>query len=552
MNKIILGIASIALPLGMYAQSAIDAQQVTQSDILGTARFMSMGGAFTALGGDLSTLNQNPAGIGVYRSNDVGITLNINAQSTKTPQLSTAFPNDASQTKVNCTNFGFVGTTKMEGTLKSLNWGVTYNRSASFDRIYRGYDPAINNSLSNYIADFTYGTIENNLWTDNWDTYDPYLDSNCDWLSILAYNSYMINGIGSAPNGGNIYSGLYKSNSAGDALFDVRESGGIDEYNMSFGGNIDNLVYWGVSVGITDLNYRRWVYYSESIGNAEVVCDDGYLGNGNFEYGMDNLKNISGTGWNIKTGVIIRPINELRIGFAVHTPTWYKLSQSYDATVDYTYTPTDPAGTTVNDSQYTDEAYFDWKLNAPWKFMVGLAGVISNKAIISADYEFQGYNSMKEKMLNPNNNYGFGNDYVDNTEVNYQIKDYFKNASIFRLGAEYRVTPQFSLRAGYNINFGNVKKEYYDDYYYTDNGETKFLEVSTSGTDASYTFNKTTENFSFGLGYRYQAWYIDAAYVYTDRESKFHAFTNWGNNLAPAMSVKDHNSTVVLTTGFRF
>ena len=37
----------------------------------GTARFMSMGGAFTALGGDISTLSQNPAGIGVFRTSEM-------------------------------------------------------------------------------------------------------------------------------------------------------------------------------------------------------------------------------------------------------------------------------------------------------------------------------------------------------------------------------------------------------------------------------------------------------------------------------------------------
>ncbi len=41
---------------------------------------MGMGGAFGALGGDLSTLSQNPAGIGVYRSNELGFTLDLDVQ----------------------------------------------------------------------------------------------------------------------------------------------------------------------------------------------------------------------------------------------------------------------------------------------------------------------------------------------------------------------------------------------------------------------------------------------------------------------------------------
>ena len=63
------------LPLTLSAQSPVDAYNLSQTELRGTARFMSMGGAFTALGGDLSTLNQNPAGIGIYRSSEVGLTL---------------------------------------------------------------------------------------------------------------------------------------------------------------------------------------------------------------------------------------------------------------------------------------------------------------------------------------------------------------------------------------------------------------------------------------------------------------------------------------------
>ncbi len=546
MKKTYIAILGSVMPLSIYAQSAIDAQQVTQSDFRGTARFMSMGGAFTALGGDLSTLSQNPAGIGVYRSNEIGVTLDINAQRTETPLTSYDFANKASQTKAACNNFGFIGTTRMNGALKTLNWGVTYNKAASFDRVYNGYVPTVSTSLSNYIAAFSYGIPEDQLYTDNWDAFNPYQDTNSDWLSILAYDTYMINATGYAPEGGNTYSGLFKSNTRGDALFNVRERGSIDEYNLSVGGNVENVVYWGLSVGITDLDYQRSVYYSESLGNALVPDDNGYLGDGNYEFGLDNVKTISGSGWNIKAGLIFRPINEFRIGLAVHTPTWYKMSQTYDAVNDFTYTPTDGAGNAIGETKsgdpYTDQAFFQWRLNSPWKFMVGLAGVIGNKAIVSADYEFQGYNSMSAKTPNRYDDWGNGYQYEDDPFINNYVKDYFKNVNIVRLGLEYRVTPQFSVRAGYNISTSNVKQDAYDGR----------VEVITSGTDPSYTFTKQTQNITCGLGYRYQAWYIDAAYVYTDRNGKFNAYTNWSGNTAPSVSLKDHNSSIVLSTGFKF
>lgn len=546
MKKTYIALIGIIIPLGMYGQSAIDALQVTQSDFRGTARFMSMGGAFTALGGDLTSLGQNPAGIGVYRSNEIGVTLDINAQKSETPYTSSDFFNTASQTKVACNNFGFVGSTRMDGALKTLNWGVTYNRAVSFDRVINGYVPTVSTSLSNYIAAFSYGIPESDITTDNWDTFNPYQDTNADWLSILAYDSYMINATGFAEPEGNSYSGLYKSNTVGDALFNVRERGSVDEYNISVGGNVENVVYWGLSVGISDLDYQRAVYYSESLGNAYVPDDNGYLGDGNYEFNLDNVKTISGSGWNLKAGLILRPVNELRIGVAVHTPTWYRLSQTYDATNDFTYTPTDGNGTAIGETNsgntYTDQAFFQWRLNSPWKFMVGVAGVIGNKAIVSADYEFQGYNSMSAQVPGRYDDWGNGFQYQSDPFINGGVKDYFKNANVVRLGLEYRLTPQLSARAGYNITTSNVKDEAYD-------GK---MEIITSGTDASYNFTKQTQNISCGLGYRYQAWYIDAAYVYTDRSGKFNAYTNWDGNKAPSMEVKDHNSSVVLTTGFKF
>lgn len=532
--------------MASMAQSAIDAMQVTQSDFRGTARFMSMGGAFTALGGDLSTMGQNPAGIGVYRSSEIGVTLDINAQSTKTPMTS-SYPYHTTQTKVGCNNFGYVGATNLYGALKSFNWGVSYNRVASFDRRYRGYIPTIGTSLTNYVAAFSNGYPASGLALgDDLDKYNPYFDTDYDWLSILAYNSFMINPTGTSGQG-NSYSGLFNQNTAGDALYEVREKGYVDEYNISFGGNVENVVYWGLSIGITDLDYRKYAYYSESLGNAEVPADDGKnVTNGSFVYDLYNNKQITGSGWNLKAGVIIRPINELRIGVAVHTPTWYTFDQRYYADVDYSYVPTDfngePTGDQVHNSDYTEEAYFKWKLASPWKFMIGAAGVIGNQAIVSVDYEYAGYNSMSVKTPYSYDAYGNGYDYESDETINDNIKSYFKSTNTVRLGLEYRVTPQFSVRAGYNVSTSNTKKEAYDNY----------IQVQTTGTDPSYYFNNTTQHISFGLGYKYKQWYIDGAYVYTHKDGRYSAFTSFDGNIAPCQKLVDNNSSIVLSTGFKF
>lgn len=519
------------------AQSAVDAMQVTQPDFKGTARFMAMGGAFTALGGDLSVMGQNPAGIGVYRKSDIGVTLDINFQNTKSSpayagQLST---ND--QTKAYCPNFGYVGATNFSGPLKTFNWGVSYGRTVSFDRAYAGYVIPTQTSLSSYVAAATNGIMAGDM---DFDTgYNPYKDSDIPWLSILSYSAYLIN-----PVGGDLYKPLFQNGTVGDAKFNVREKGYVDEYNISFGGNVENTVFWGIDFGITDLDYQRYTSYSESMEGALIPISGGGYGNGNAGFELGNRKHISGSGWNMKIGFIVRPVNEFRFGIAVHTPTWYKLSHTYDGQIDYSYYNPEAEvnrDNTIAGNKYTDIADFDWRLTSPWKLMVGAAAVIGDKAIVSLDYQYDAYGSMKVKRP-VYGAYDFVVDFEDDPDVCQDIKNYNKGASNIRLGLEYRVTPQFSLRAGYNYLTSWTKAA-------ADDGQ---IEVYTSGTDPSYSFDKHRSNITFGLGYRYKAWYIDAAYVYTDRESTYHAFTDFDRQHAPTSKINDMNSSLVISTGIRF
>ena len=78
MKKIIyILFTSFLLSPSLFAQSEVDALRFSREDIHGTARAMSMGGAFGALGGDQTAISINPAGIAVYRSSEVVGTLNL-------------------------------------------------------------------------------------------------------------------------------------------------------------------------------------------------------------------------------------------------------------------------------------------------------------------------------------------------------------------------------------------------------------------------------------------------------------------------------------------
>ncbi len=549
-RHILAALACAAAATGASAQSAVDAYNLSQSELRGTARFMSMAGAFTALGGDLSTLNQNPGGIGVYRGSDIGFTFDVNMMNAKTSGILGGKSN--SNTKCDVNNFGYVGTINLGNTgLQTISWGVSYSRLNSFNRQYSGVGMPLQTSLSNYITTFTDGYDPGALFDDGSQNnpYEDYSDNAPNWLSILAFNGGLITPQVGVDQEGNpyetdVYSGLFQYQDVDDGAghtipattgtgnMAVTESGYTDEYSINFGGNVSNVVYWGLGIGITDMGYTQNSTYVENLNSADVPVDGDMgttVGNGGFQ--MTNWKHTSGTGVNVKLGLILKPNNELRLGIAVHTPTYWSMTTSYNADVSLRFS------SGFQGYNETPTATYDWQMRSPWKLMFGVAGVIGGRGIISADYEYQAYNGMRTSE-------------ADGTEIDYftgDIKDYFKASNTIRLGAEFRVTPQFSIRAGYSYTSSNIKEDV----------ENSNIQVYTSGTNPAYTFDTNTQYITCGLGYRFSGFYADLAYVYKHRESTYHAFTSFQDydgywTDAPSAKVTDGNSQLVFTIGYRF
>lgn len=545
--------ALLLLPGISQAQSAVDLYNMSRSDLRGTARFMSMGGAFTALGGDLSSLNQNPAGIGIYRSSELGLTLNLDFQSSSA--TAQGHKTDESQTKFNFNNFGYIGTMPLSSTgLQSISWGATYSRAVSFDRISSGRISNLHGaSLSNYIAAMSNagGYSPDDLLYGN--NYNPYLaDNGPGWLDILGFQSYVTNDVYGTDGQFGGFQGLMGDNTTGSAWFKTREKGYVDEYSFNIGGNVSDMFYWGVGIGVTDIDYKSFTQYGENLDNAYITAqriapdqngDDVYeITDGTADYALTNHLHSSGSGFNFKFGVIVKPINELRIGLAVHTPTWYQMTDTYWGAMDYNYMPSDNSIYKSSLSGYvlTDEGYtgsFDYNMRTPWRMMVGIAGVIGKQGILSADYEYRGTNTMQASDVD---GYVFDG-------VKSDVKTYYKGTHIFRLGGELRVTPQLSLRVGYSYETSPVKKQAEND------GEF----IWTAGTNPSYTFDQHTQYVTAGLGYRFSSFYIDCAYVNKQREATYHAFTPLivGGTVvegSPSAKIKDNNNQIVLSFGYKF
>ena len=525
MKKLYITLLLCGASLMASAQGTFDVLKMSETQLNGTSRYMSMAGAFGALGGDVSAISQNPGGIGVYRKSDISVTMNLNFLSSKTPG-----GDKLTNTKFWFNNVGYVGSMKIDSDFfKHFNWGFSFNRINSFKRRYQGgYN--VNNSLTNKIAqNLTNGNwTEEDLSVDNYSG-NIYYDSNAPWLGILAYQSYLLN-----PNSDGSLQGLATNGTTGSANYYVDEKGHTDEYNITLGGNFKNTVYWGINFGITDLDFDSYQYYGEDLDNAMIYdyrFNDGSTTLGYAGYDFQSYQETRGTGYNFKMGVIVKPINQLRIGAAFHTPTYYDMKDLYKVQSGFDLQVNGDDNLFQGNTETGEEGYYDeyrYTIKTPWRFIGSLAVVPSSKGMISMDYEYVGANTMRCGDEG-------GHNYADTEQ---KIKDQLQASHILRVGAEYRATQNLSLRAGYSYQTSPVK----DAVKGVSNNN-----VDVVSSNYMYQYDKSNQYITCGLGYRYKSFYADAAYVHQTRTSQYHAYPG-----EQGEEVKDNKNKIALTIGFRF
>lgn len=525
----------------LFGQGVVDALKYSQQDIRGTARYMGMAGAFGALGGDITTLGQNPAGIGVYRNSDIAATIDFSNQ---VSTVNTAGNNYSdSKFKFSCNNFGFVWTVRFnQEALKNLNFGFAYNKQKSFDRSYRTSYANISgaNSLSGYIAKVSEGYTADDLgYADN-SSYNPYDSS--PWLSVLGAKSKLIN-----PKTSDTWSSIIGSGSLASGDLYVREKGSIDEYNFNIGGNIYDVFYWGIGVAVTDFSYDIQSGYGENFTGGYLPDDNGLVSSANTNgwYLMQNALHTNGSGIKANLGVIMRATNNFRLGFAFHTPNYYKMTDTYSAAVKYNF---DRSGTSYNDLAETPNGSYSYEFESPWRMIASAAYVFGQGGILSFDYEYTA-----------NNNMSFDDPYTIDMfyNTNNEISEMLSPVHTFKVGGEYRITPQFSARLGYAYQTSPVKSEYRSGH-----------EIPTAGTLTMFTLDRETNYFTVGLGYRFANVYVDVAYMHRYRRSELFPFSplpsgsddlfdpgviNQALAISPQIStLTDHNNSFALTMGVKF
>ena len=134
-----------------------DAYRFSKSSPAGSARIMSVGGTQWSLGGDVSNLSGNPAGLGFFRNSEVSLSLGYDLWSTDATYLDQNKSHSTSDFSL--PNLSFVGATNKglleKGAFKGGAWGFSVQRIANFSNEFGYYSDKLGSSsiIDYYLGD---------------------------------------------------------------------------------------------------------------------------------------------------------------------------------------------------------------------------------------------------------------------------------------------------------------------------------------------------------------------------------------------------------------
>jgi hypothetical protein len=489
MKKIIsLGVVLLCFSQVLTAQTASDALRYSRIFYNGTARFQGMGGAFSAVGGDFSVLATNPAGIGLFRTSEITFTPSLWTHDAKSDYNNTIGADN--NTNVNIANAGIIFSFKPHGKnetdgLQNFNLGLGFNHQNNFSsRVVMGGQNNTSSLMTSFVNELNNypGGISESMINDNY----PFDIGPAYLANLIVYDSTTGKYWVDAPNGG-----VFQRET-------VSSSGSINEFDLSLGGNFNDKLYFGATIGLPSINYTEKTNYREfrtdtaKVKNFEELRYSQYL-------------NTTGVGVNLKVGIIYRPLQWLRIGAAIHTPTWYgNMKDTWHSTLSSRFD-----SSYWNQDVASPDGYYEYSLSTPFRAIGGLSFTIGEVGLFSGEYEYINYGQAR-----------FHESGSNDTAVNGQIKRSFISPVNFRLGTEWRIQ-NFRIRGGFG---------YYGSPYKSSINKGEMMVISG------------------GAGYRAKHYFVDLAYSWRQSKTDYYFYD-------PALVNPSHNTltdhAISLTFGIR-
>ena len=493
-----------------FAQNTSDALLISQDYISGSARFQSMGGAFTALGGELSAMQLNPAAGSVFLEGEANISYSISSIDNQSVFYNKGGENEATYNNINQLGIVFVINNTNNSSIVKYALGVNYNRKNNFNENLSfegnnntGLDVFNGNDLmySGYSSMAVSFMLEANGYSPN----------NLNSVENMAFSTFLIDiNDTDSPFYNNNYSDytdedpVYTTSTIANNSFqeyNKTRSGYTGQYTFSASLDIDDKFYLGASYNRSDINMITNTTLKESEFDSNSHVD-------NFTY--KSYVNTIGSGSNFSIGIIMRPNDFIRIGAAYHSSTKYKLYDEYNYSLDVNYN-TAPDASEPNALSYSDEtsnSFFEYEIHTPYKANAGIAFILGKSGLISADYEYISYSSTK---LGPKNDF-----YQENTE----IRETMNSTNNIRIGTEWKIS-FISLRSGYSYQQSPYKNK---------------------------DFQSDTQSFSLGGGLNFKTWSFDIAYQKFVRDSDYYIYEP---EMVDAAQINRNESNFVATLRFK-
>ena len=490
-----------ALCLGVNAQNINDVLRYGIEEGQGTARFQAMGGAFGALGGDLSSLNVNPAGSSVFNYSQFTVTgSNYNRNNDALYGSSTR---NAEINSLELNQVGGVFVFKSPNSpWKKIALAVNYDLVDNFDNEFIASGNSTE-GIDNYFLNFADGVpFGNILLRDNEFIEQAYLDIGAqqgfaDQQAFLGYFGGIIDPIDENDETGTTY--------LSNALYDnvnqtyIQTTNGYNsKFTLNFSGQYQESLHVGASLNFHSLLYERLTTFDEN----------GYNVNSPIQFTtFDNFLQTEGEGFSFSVGAIARLNESIRIGGSYQSPTWYRLRDNTSQRIN-----SDLADGDINFIDFNIINLFeDYRIQIPGKITGSAALVFGKDGLLSFDY---GHQDFSQAELRPTTDPAFA---AENDFIAGQLGA----VNSYRFGGEYRIE-RVSLRGGYRIE------------------ESPYVDSDLIGD---------LEGFSAGLGYDFGGSRLDLAFSRTEQDVNELFFESGANNTALINRV---NTNVVLSYTLKF
>lgn len=522
-KRLVFAVALSGCCYTLQAQTIDDALRFSSSDLTGTTRGQSAGGALGSLGGEVSSLFVNPASVGFFRTNDFSFTLGLQNLSNKGTYLGNTSSDNKTVPNITNATMIFGGRRKKpESKWQNFSFGIGFNRTANYnDRVYYSGNNNTSSLSLNY-ATAAASVTDPDVQLGN----GSGMISSLAHTSVLAYQTYLINGFEDGNN--NFIGGFYSAAQALDSSINVRQESMVDskgsnnEISFAFGANYNDQLYLGGSVGFPVISYEREKGWKET--NINTV-DAGL----NY-FNVAEYLRTEGNGANFKLGAIYKPIKSLNIGATFHSPSWLTFTDTYHTEMvadTKIYGGVKSASSTESNNGYEDESKYT--IRTPWKGVVSATYLFAPSAdtrrptgFITVDYEYMDYASMKMRFKN-----GFSTDRDDTDARNEAIRSTYQGASNIRIGGELKLHV-IAFRLGY-ANYGSPYK--------------------------NSAFDGARQYYTGGVGYRNRGFYMDLGLVYGTSKRQEQPYVlddvSFYQDPSPA-SIKTTSTNVLATFGWKF